>query len=124
MIDTAGTLVPPGSSVIEVVDNSEGLVFEVGDYWATLHIDDGGLAPDALLSTIDELAAGQGWAERYRCDLLDGWKVGYSRDDFKVSIAVFERDEDAEYHASVHIQRLGDGNDWPPRDCSLALASH
>lgn len=113
MIDAAESLVPPESEILEVNDNSKGLTIEVGDYWAALQISDGGLGPE-LLGAMEDRARTGGWEERYRCELRDGVQVGYVRDDLKVDVTVITTDEPG--RAYVNIQRLGDGNPWPP-DC-------
>jgi hypothetical protein len=120
MIDTAKALVPPESSVTEVIDNSEGLPFEVGDYYAYVYFDAGGLTPERLLRVLADRAAEQGWTEEYRCDLLGAEKVGYSRDHLKVDISVRKPGKEADYDASIRVQRLEDGNPWPPASCRLA----
>lgn len=55
MIDIAASLVPEGSQITHVGENT-GLSIEVGDYWGAIHIDDGDLGP-ALLEAIEEQAA-------------------------------------------------------------------
>jgi hypothetical protein len=120
MIDTAEALVPPESSVTEIIDNSEGLPLEVGDYDAHVYFDAGGLTPEELLGVLEDRAADQGWTEEYRCDLLGAVKVGYSRDDLKIDVRVRKPGEEADYDASIRVQKLGDGNPWPPASCRLA----
>jgi hypothetical protein len=113
MIDAAESLVPSESEILEVNDNSKGLTIEVGDYWVALRISDGGFGPE-LLRAIEERAGANGWQERYRCDVPAGVTLGYVRDDYKVNLGVRTNKESVD--AYIHIQRLGDGNPWPP-DC-------
>jgi hypothetical protein len=49
---------------------------------------------------------------RYRCEVPAGVTLGYSRDDRQVDISV--RSEDDPVTGRVRIQRLGEGNPWPP----------
>jgi hypothetical protein len=56
----------------------------------------------------------RGWEERYRCDTAAGIKLGYSRDDLKVDVSVRMNNEPAD--ARIRVQRLDEGNPWPP-DC-------
>jgi hypothetical protein len=121
MIDMAKSFVPPASEVLEVSDNSTGLTIEVGDYWARVHVDDGGLGP-GLLEAIEGQASSGGWEETFRCDLSGGVAIGYSRDEFKVDVSVRTKKDPVD--AVVRIQRIGDGNPWPPQDCSLADATN
>ena len=113
MIEAAKGLVPPESEILEVSDNSKGLTIEAGNYWAALQISDGGLGP-ALLEAVEDRASAGGWDEQYRCDLRDGVQLGYARDDLEVDVSVGTRDESV--RGRIRIQRLGDGNPWPP-DC-------
>jgi hypothetical protein len=83
------------------------------DYWAALQVSDGGLGP-GLLGAIEDRASAGSWQERYRCEQRDGVQVGYVRDDLKVDVTVITADGPG--RAFVQIQRLGDGNPWPP-DC-------
>jgi len=112
MINVAASLVPEGSQIIDLGDNT-GLAILVGDYDASLRIDDGGLGP-GLLAAIEEEAAANGWDERYRCEVLAGVRLGYARENFKVDVSVRTNEEPVD--ASIRIQRIGDGNPWPP-DC-------
>ena len=90
MIETAGALVPAESLVTEVNDNSEGLTLEVGDYYALVYFDAGGLTREGLMRVLEDRAAEQGWTEEYRCDLAGAVKVGYSRDQLKIDIGVLK----------------------------------
>jgi hypothetical protein len=114
MIEVAKTFVPPESEVVEVYDNSTGLTIEVGDYWARVRINDGGLGP-RLLEAVEGHARAGGWEERFRCDLHAGVRIGYSRDEFKVDVSVRTKQDPVD--AVIGIQRIGDGNSWPPADC-------
>ena len=111
MIEAAGTLVPSKSDILEVTDNSKGLKPVVGDYWAALLISDGGRGA-RLLPAIEERATDAGWVEQYRCDVVSGIQLGYRRDDFKVDVSV--RTLKDPVTAFISIQRVGDGNPWPP----------
>lgn len=111
MIEAAEGLVPAGSEILEVTDNSKGLTIVEGDYRAALQISDGGLGPE-LLEAIEDRASDEGWEERYRCDVPAGVTLGYVRDDYKVDVGVRTKKESVD--AYIHIQRLGDGNPWPP----------
>jgi hypothetical protein len=110
MIDAAKGFAPPESEILEVVDNSFGLTIVEGQYWAAVHIDDGGLGP-GLLEAVEEQAEVGGWEERYRCDNLGGVTLGYVRDEFKVDVGVLTKKEPVT--GRIRIQRLGDGNPWP-----------
>jgi hypothetical protein len=110
MIDVAKSLVPVGSQVLEVGENT-GLAIEVGDYHATLRMDDGGRGR-GLVEAIEERAVG--WDERYRCTVLDGVTIGYSQNDMKVDVSVLTNEDPV--YAYVTISRLGEGSPWPP-DC-------
>lgn len=114
MIDVAKSLVPPESEILEVTDNSMGLTIEVGDYWARVLINDGGLGA-GLLQAVEGQAGAEDWQERYRCEVPAGVKLGYSRDAFKVDVSVRTKAEPVE--GVIRIQRIGDGNPWPPSDC-------
>ena len=107
MINLAASLVPEGSQITEVAENT-GFA---GPYSGTIHIDDGGLGP-ALLEAIEDQAVSDGWQERYRCDVLNGVTLGYSRDDFKVDVSVLTKREPV--YAVISIMRIGEGNPWPP----------
>jgi hypothetical protein len=110
MIEVAKSLVPEGSEITTVTENT-GPTWVNGQYSGLLEITDGGLGP-GLLDAIEELASAGGWEERYRCEVLAGVTLGYSRDDLQVDVSVrTERDPVA---GSVRIQRLGEGNPWPP----------
>jgi hypothetical protein len=119
MIDAAQALVPPDSSLTAVSDNEGSYALLSGDYYARVAFDDGGLALEDVLAAVGERAAAEGWVERYRCDRPGAVKVGYSRDNLKISVTVWKPIVE-ENDNSIRVQRLGDGNDWPPRDCSLA----
>jgi hypothetical protein len=112
MINVAASLVPEGSQIIGLADNT-GLAILVGDYDASLRIDDGGRGP-GLLEAIEEQAAADGWDERYRCEVSAGVRLGYARENLKVDVSVLTNKEPV--GARIHIQRIGDGNPWPP-DC-------
>jgi hypothetical protein len=114
MIEVAKSLVPPESEILEVTDNSPGLMIEVGDYWERVLISDGGLGP-GLLQAVEDRAGAEGWEERYRCEMPLGTKLGYSRDPFKMDVSV--RTEEEPIEGVIRIQRIGDGNPWPPSDC-------
>jgi hypothetical protein len=110
MIDVAKSLVPEGSEISAVTENT-GPTWVNGQYSAALEITDGGLGP-GLLDAIEDLAVAGGWEERYRCEVPAGVTLGYSRDDHQVDVSVrTERDPVA---GRVRIQRLGEGNPWPP----------
>ena len=111
MIEAAKSLVPPRSHILAVSDNGKGLTIVEGDYWADIRIDDGGLGA-GLLAALEEQAAAAGWEERYRCDRLSGVSLGYVQDDLKVDVSAHTNKEPVE--GRIRIQRLGDGNSWPP----------
>ena len=112
MIEIAKSLVPEGSEVTEMAENT-GLAVEVGDYYGSILIDDGGLGP-ALLQAIEDRAVAEGWQERYRCDVPAGVTLGYSREDLQLDISAYSNLDPV--FARIRIQRLGDGNAWPS-DC-------
>ncbi len=109
-LDAAHSLVPDGSEVTEVLENT-GPEPIVGAYRATLRITDGGLG-DGLLDAIEERAASGGWKERYRCEVHDGITLGYSSADHKVDVGVHTNDDPV--YASIGVMRLDEGNPWPP----------
>ena len=110
MIDVAKSLVPDGSVITGITENT-GPTWVNGQYSAAIEITDGGLGP-SLLDAIEDLAAAGGWQEQFRCEIPAGVTLGYSRDDHQVDVDV--RSEDDPVTGSVRIQRLGEGNPWPP----------
>lgn len=50
--------------------------------------------------------------ERYRCEVFAGVTLGYSRDELQVDVSVRINREPVV--ANIRIQRLGEGNPWPP----------
>jgi hypothetical protein len=118
MIDAGRALVPPESSLISVTDNEGAIGALSGDYQARVYFGDAGLSTEELVDLVAHHAEGQGWAERYRCDNPGGWIVGYSRDNYKANVWVWK--PPVENDNFIRIQRIGDGNAWPPKDCSLA----
>lgn len=118
MIDAGRALVPPESSVISDSDNEGAIGLLSGDYQAYVYFADAGLGPEDLVDAVADHAEEQGWSERYRCDQPGGWIVGYSRGNYKANVWVWK--PPVENDNFIRIQRIGDGNEWPPRDCSLA----
>jgi hypothetical protein len=118
MIDAGRALVPPESSVISDSDNEGAIGILTGDYQAYIYFADAGLGPEELVDAFAIHAHEQGWSERYRCDKPGGWIVGYSRDNYKANVWVWKPPVENDNY--VRIQRIGDGNEWPPKDCSLA----
>src|SRR5512145_1964188 len=60
ILEAAESLVPPQSEVTDVVENTTGLSFESGPYFASYKITDGGLGP-AIEGAIAERAEAGGW---------------------------------------------------------------
>ena len=118
MIDAGRALVPPESSVISDSDNEGAIGILSGDYQAYIYFGDAGLGPEQMVDAVAAHAEEQGWSERYRCDRPGAWIVGYSRDDYKANVRVPKPPVGDDN--SIRIQRIGDGNQWPPSDCSLA----
>jgi hypothetical protein len=118
MIDAGRALVPPESSVISDSDNEGAIGGLTGDYQAYVYFADVELGPEELVDAFAAHAQEQGWSERYRCDEPGGWIVGYSRDNYKANVWVWKPPVENDNY--VRIQRIGDGNEWPPKDCSLA----
>lgn len=104
---------PPDSTVLWAYDNEGACAPLSGDYQVEVIFDDGWLSLEAIFEAVESRAAADGWVERYRCDRAGGVTVGFSRDNLKVDVMVWKpvvNDRDN----SIRVQRIGDGNLWPP----------
>ena len=117
MVDAARGLVPPETSETSWSDREGQNRLLTGDYLVYVHFDNGEqLAPEAVLDAVANNAADLGWAERYRCDRPGAWIAGYSRDKLKSGVTVWKPMVDDDNQ--IYVMRMGDGNAWPPEDCS------
>jgi hypothetical protein len=114
MFDAGHALAPPDSAVLFAYDNEGAYAPLSGDYEVYVIFDDGGLTLDGVLDAIERRAAAEGWAERYRCDRPGAVLVGYQRDSLKLDVRLPKPMIDDDN--SIRVQRIGDGNRWPP-DC-------
>jgi hypothetical protein len=116
MIDAARGLVPPETSETSWSDTEGQYAMLTGDYEVNVHFDDGDqLGPDAVVDAVARRASEQGWVERLRCERPGAWIVYYTRDNLKGRFRVPK--PPLEDDNSVLLQRIGDGNEWPPDDC-------
>ena len=117
MIDAARGLVPPETSETSRGDNEGAWAPLSGDYRVHVDFDDGGLGPEAVVDAVARHAAEGGWVERLRCERPGAWIVYYTRDKLKGRVRVPK--PPIEDDNSVLLQRIGDGNEWPPETCDL-----
>ena len=87
-VDAAETLVPQGSEVTELVQNTTGISPESGPYFVRLEISDGGLGPE-LEVAIAEQAQQAGWESTYRSDGVGAVELGFARDNLEAVVYVF-----------------------------------
>jgi hypothetical protein len=90
MVQTARSLAPPGTAITGVRENTGSQVI-VGDYFATVDVDDGGLGADGLLAAIAAHADAEGWVLIDTEELPGGTRLTYTRDGLQATITVFAR---------------------------------
>lgn len=115
IIDAGRALVPPQASETSWADTEGQYAMLNGDYEVHVAFDDGGLVPEAMVEAFASHAAERGWLERLRCESPGAWIVYYTRDHLKARVRV--RKPSLEDDNSILLQRIGEGNDWPPEDC-------
>ena len=100
MIEAAESLVPPGSEVTDVRENTgvEGLV---GTYRVHLTISAGG-AGEELDEAISEQARSSGWTLISEEQIPAGTRLSYARDGFRADISV--RTENATINAVIRVE--------------------
>ncbi len=103
MIDIARSLAPPETTITDVGENTGSRVI-VGDYFATVDVDDGGLGADGLLDAIARHADAEGWMLTDTEELPGGTRLTYTRDGLHATITVFTSSPTV--HANI---RLSDG---------------
>jgi hypothetical protein len=89
MVEIARSLAPPETTIREVGENA-GSQMIVGDYFAIVDVDDGGLGADGLLAAIAAHADAEGWVLIDTEELPGGTRLTYSRDGLQATITVFE----------------------------------
>jgi hypothetical protein len=103
MVETARSLAPPETTITEVGENTGSHVV-VGDYFATVDVDDGGLGADGLLAALAAHADAEGWVLIDTEELAGGTRLTYTRDGLRATITVFA------WSPAVHATiRLSDG---------------
>jgi hypothetical protein len=115
IVDAGRALVPPETSETGWSDTEGQHAMLTGDYEVYVDFDDGGLGPEAVVDAVAGHAAEQGWVERLRCERPGAWIVYYTRDNLKGRVRVPK--PPVEGDNTILLQRIGDGNDWPPESC-------
>jgi hypothetical protein len=119
VLEAAESLVPSGSAVTEITENTVGLSIETGPYFATYGITDGGLGL-GLVDAIDEQAEETGWHRTVRVEGLGGIELRYERDDLRALVYVWTGREPVT--ASITV-RIADRRDVPSQ-ASESVSRH
>jgi hypothetical protein len=87
-VAAAHSLVPDGSPIVSSHENTDGLAFESGEYFARLEITDGGRGP-ALADAIAARADVAGWTMVERAPSADTEEVTFTQESYEATVYVW-----------------------------------
>jgi hypothetical protein len=87
-VAAAQSLVPEGSRIVSARENTDGLAFESGAYFAQLEITDGGRG-SALADAIAARTEAAGWTMVERAPSADTEELTFTRDSYEASVHVW-----------------------------------
>ncbi|MDQ3690320.1 MAG: hypothetical protein M3406_09865 [Chloroflexota bacterium] len=87
-VSAAKELVPNGSEILEIVENTEGLVFESGEYFVKVEITDGGHGANLADATASR-AESEGWTITDRAESSDDVVLSLRRDSYESTVYVW-----------------------------------
>jgi hypothetical protein len=88
MVEVARSLAPPATTITDVGENTGSRVI-VGDYFAIVEIDDGGMGQAGLLEALRLRAESDGWSLVEREEHPFATTLTYERDGLRARITVF-----------------------------------
>ncbi len=100
-VDAARTLVPEGSEIVSLEENTEGLTFESGPYFVKLEVADGGRGV-GLADAIESKAQGEGWAVDDAMTSEDTAQVSLTRGAYRATVYVWL--DETPVRASIFVQ--------------------